>query len=281
MCHVPVWSIIEECNFEVVDRSVAFASRPKKVDPIRPDEDQYWRMAWENRGLVGNIIKKHFLWVLDRSTTLDYDDLYQIGLMGLHRAATRFDPARGHALSTYSYAWIRQYITRAFQIIGFRFVRIPVHQWLKLAEVRRKFGDMDELELRERGIISAPEKDSLRVDRMNNAGLSLDQPVAEEASATYADFVLAHEYDGDLYDQLQSADVETLVEQALDKMEPREKEIIERRFGMNGFDPHTLEQVSGHVGLTRERIRQLEQQTIKRLARYFRLNTYLFKELRP
>ncbi len=232
-----------------------------------------------NARLVISVAKKYI------GRGVPFLDLIQEGNIGLIRATNKFEYRRGHKFSTYATWWIRQAVSRAVADQG-RTIRVPVHMGDQLNRMRRvqmrltqelgRDPSIDELAV---GMETTPDKveNLLEIARRP---VSLETPIDDEGDSTFGDFV------EDVTSPAPAEEVATnlLHEQlktALDRLPPREAQILRLRYGLEDGRVYTLEEVGQAIGVTRERVRQLEAQALNRLRQssaHVILRDYLFEE---
>jgi RNA polymerase primary sigma factor len=249
---------IGRVNLLTAEEEVALARRIERGDMLAKQ-----RMIEANLRLVVSIAKSY----LGRGLT--FLDLIQEGSMGLIRAVEKFDYRRGYKFSTYATWWIRQAVTRAIADKG-RTIRIPVHMVEKLNKVihverqliQQLGREPTHAEIAEE--LETTVREVRDVMRMAQQPISLEKPIGEEEESELGDLVEDHTAISPFEQAAEHLRRENLG-RALAALPTREREVIEMRFGLTGERPFTLEEVGRAFNVTRERIRQIENHTLKKL----------------
>lgn len=262
---------------------------------IRVGEQARETLLVRNRGLVGSMVLKY----MGKTKHLEFEDLFQEGMIGLDKAIERFDLDLNMHLSTYATWWIRQAITRAVADQD-QTIRIPVHRYEALVQYQRAVNELESLlehmptaveiaahlnrlspnvvnafNAAKRNKQLLPDEIKTEIERAvayvhrleelsNLHPLSLDQPVQVEGDSCVIDLIpdpVENPVETTVFERLLTSQIK----EVLDVLKPRERLIIIHRFGLDGDEEHTLEAIGQKLNVTRERIRQIEAKTLRKL----------------
>ncbi len=227
------------------------------------DEAARARMIESNLRLVVKISRRYI------NRGLAFLDLIEEGNLGLIRAVEKFDPERGFRFSTYATWWIRQTIERAI-MNQTRTIRLPVHVLKEINVYQRAAKQLAQQldhtptieEIAEK--VDVPVEDVKRLLNLEDRVASVDAPLDSDPERSLID-TLADDKAADPADTLQNEKVLRYIDDWLGLLTEKQREVVERRFGLKGRDISTLEQVGMDVGVTRERVRQIQVEALQRL----------------
>lgn len=228
------------------------------------DDEAKNKLICANLRLVVSIAKKYAA----GAKSLELLDLVQEGNLGLMKAVERYEPSLGFRFSTYATWWIRQSITRGIADQD-RMIRLPVHIGDDIRKVQGASQHYDYLSA-ENQFKNVAIKTGMSAEKVEQTmqislrTISLDTPIDDDQNSTLGDFI--EDKTCEMPDDFALVSImKEEIEKQLSTLKPREKTILDLRFGLNGKEPCTLEEVGNYIGVTRERIRQIEAKALRKL----------------
>jgi RNA polymerase sigma factor (sigma-70 family) len=223
------------------------------------------RMIESNLKLVYSVVKGHYsFWNKDYSLVMD---LFQEGCIGLSRAVEKFDPERGYKFSTYATWWIRQAIGRGYHS---KIPMIAIPEWVsqKYTKIKQAIQEFKETYSRYptneeiSQIVDLPVSKIKAILDYNYNVISLNQTVGRnsfEEANEIIDLIASEEKDDSIQEQIEN------LHRYISKLEPQEQQIVNSRYGLNGYEPKTLDDLSKRFGITKERVRQIQVKAINKI----------------
>jgi len=230
---------------------------------LRGDEVSRKRMIESNLRLVVKISRRY------NNRGLSLLDLVEEGNLGLIRAVEKFDPEKGFRFSTYATWWIRQTIERAI-MNQTRTIRLPIHIVKKLNVYLRTARELAHTLTHEptaeeiAEVLGVPAKEVSKILKLNERISSVDIPIGNNSDKELLD-IIPDRKEASPENELQDQDMKLRIVKWLEDLNPKQREVLARRFGLLGYEAATLENVGKEIGLTRERVRQIQVEALKSL----------------
>ncbi|NJN19541.1 MAG: sigma-70 family RNA polymerase sigma factor [Oscillochloris sp.] len=250
-------------QYIAANSNMPLSERQRHEDHMRAGERARAQLINSNLRLVVSIARRY------QGHGLSLLDLIQEGSLGLMRAVDKFDSSRGLKFSTYATYWIRQSVGRAIADHG-RTVRLPVHLGERLSRLNRVRQQLTQTLDREPTAEEVAQELGLTIEQVTRAEqaaltpASLDEPHTDDGSGALAE-VIADPLQPTPLEEVSQGLLRDDLSEALSHLTPRERSIIQLRYGIAGEPAHTLEQIGRRLNLTRERVRQLESEALRKL----------------
>lgn len=261
----------------VLDATRAYINQIGKIPLLTYDEEQALakksaegdeaarnRLIESNLRLVVSVAKKYI-----NKSRIPFLDLIQEGNLGLIKAVEKFDYTLGYKFSTYATYWIRQSISRAVASQS-RTIRVPMHIIELMSKMNTVSHELTQKFNREPTIEEVAQVMSMPVDKLQNIINSLKEPVSLDAAIDTNEDVnigdmVADEDSTDFIQDVKNESIAQTLDKVLDTLTKREKDVLVMRFGLDHKMPRTLEEVGKHFGVTKERIRQIEDEALRKM----------------
>lgn len=238
-----------------------------------------WRRVIENRNLIFNVINERFPWLLTQrhSEVMSRDDYWQVGMIGLFRAAKKYDPKRGFKFSTYAYRWIYQSISRAYKTSGFHSVRIPDSVYLKISKLQKEHGEAFQ------EWMTLHSKKHLRIAySAMGERISLDSEIVpesrENAKETPLKDIYAEEPKAWLGQAIIDEESRQILAEAFALLSETEKKVLVIRYGLEGGEAASLIEAAKILKMKRKVCLMAEISAFRKIREFLNSNG-LFKEI--